>query len=99
MIQALKEFGGRGTVSTLSSKPKIVTLGGDDSLSLPALRALKETYGRLVRVLRFDDDDAWNWIRFSRDDVDDIGTTGTIEGIMKTLGARARVLGEEGEGG
>lgn len=54
MIQALKEFGGRGTVSTLSMKPKILTLGGDDSLSLPALRALKETYGRLVRVLRFD---------------------------------------------
>jgi hypothetical protein len=49
--------------------------------------------------LDHEDDDAWNRIRFSRDDVDDIGTAGTIEGIMKTLGARARVLGEEGEGG
>lgn len=54
MTQAFRELGKRGTVSALSSKPKIVTLGGDHSLSLPALRALKEIYGRPVRVLHFD---------------------------------------------
>ncbi|KAM0515799.1 hypothetical protein ACHAPE_005878 [Trichoderma viride] len=65
MTQALKEFGGRGTVLSLSSEPKIVTLGGDDSLSLPTLRALREM-----------------------DDVDDIGTAGIVEGIMRTLRAQ-----------
>lgn len=54
MTQAFKELGGRGTVSALSSRPKIITLGGDHSLALPALRALKEIYGRPVRVLHFD---------------------------------------------
>ncbi|KAL7962721.1 arginase family domain-containing protein [Trichoderma compactum] len=147
MTQAFKELGRRGTVSALSSKPKIVTLGGDHSLALPALRALKEIYGRPVRVLHFDahldtwdpaaypsywgathfnhgsmfwmanqegllsnatnersvhaglrtrlsgvtsfdneDDTAQNWIRFSADDIDEVGTKGIVEGIMKTLG-------------
>lgn len=54
MTQAFKELGGRGTVSGVSSRPKIITLGGDHSLALPALRALKEIYGRPVRVLHFD---------------------------------------------
>lgn len=34
--------------------PKIVALGGDHSIALPALRALKEVYGRPLRVLHFD---------------------------------------------
>lgn len=48
MTQAFKELGGRGAVSALSSRPKIVTLGGDHGLALPALRALKEIYGKPV---------------------------------------------------
>ncbi|KAL6786804.1 arginase family domain-containing protein [Trichoderma sp. SZMC 28012] len=147
MTQAFKELGGRVTVSALSSRPKIITLGGDHSLALPALRALKEIYGRPVRVLHFDahldtwdpaaypsywgathfnhgsmfwmankegllsnatneksvhaglrtrlsgvtnhdneDDTAQNWIRFSADDIDEVGTKGIVDGIMKTLG-------------
>lgn len=33
-----------------------------------------------------DDDTAQNWVRFSADEIDDIGTKGIIDGIMKTLG-------------
>ena len=54
MTQALTELGKRRTVSSLGPKPKLMTLGGDHSLTLPALRALKEIYGRPVRVLHFD---------------------------------------------
>lgn len=54
MTQALKELGKRDTVSGLSAKPKIMTLGGDHSLTLPALRSLNEIYGRPIRVLHFD---------------------------------------------
>jgi agmatinase len=54
MTQALTYLGKRSTVSALSPKPKLMTLGGDHSLTLPALRALKEIYGKPVRVLHFD---------------------------------------------
>lgn len=54
MTEAFRELGGRRTLSALSSKPKIMTLGGDHSLALPALRALKEIYGRPIQVLHFD---------------------------------------------
>ncbi|CEJ93862.1 Putative Agmatinase [[Torrubiella] hemipterigena] len=147
MTQALTELGNRKTVSSVSSKPKLMTLGGDHSLTLPALRALTKIHGRPVRVLHFDahldtwdpskypsywgstqythgsmfwlanqegllsnssneasvhaglrtrlsgdgwddndDDTAQNWVRFSADEIDDIGTKGIIDGIMKTLG-------------
>ncbi len=54
MTQGLKALGQHRTVSSVSSKPKLMTLGGDHSLTLPALRALNEIYGRPVRVLHFD---------------------------------------------
>jgi agmatinase len=54
MTQAYKELGQRRTISTISSKPKLITLGGDHSIALPALRALNEIYGRPIRVLHFD---------------------------------------------
>ncbi|KAK4073432.1 uncharacterized protein Triagg1_5258 [Trichoderma aggressivum f. europaeum] len=43
---------------------------------------------RLSGVTSFDneDDTAQNWIRFSADDIDEVGTEGIVEGIMKTLG-------------
>ncbi|KZZ99265.1 Ureohydrolase [Moelleriella libera RCEF 2490] len=54
MTQALKELGSRRAVSALSPRPRLLTLGGDHSLTLPALRALNDIYGRPVRVLHFD---------------------------------------------
>ena len=35
-------------------KPKLLTLGGDHSIALPALRALKEVYGQPISVVHFD---------------------------------------------
>ncbi|PNY24692.1 Asparagine-tRNA ligase, cytoplasmic [Tolypocladium capitatum] len=148
MTQALTQLGQRRAVSALGGpKPKLMTLGGDHSLTLPALRALNEIYGRPVRVLHFDahldtwnpnaypsywgatpfthgsmfwmanqegllsnsssqasvhaglrtrlsgdawadneDDSSQNWVRFSSDDMDEIGTAGITAGIMDTLG-------------
>lgn len=48
------ELGSRSAVSPLLSKPKIITLGGDHSLALPALRALNSIHGKPLRVLHFD---------------------------------------------
>lgn len=45
---------GKETKGNLREKPKLITLGGDHSLALPALRALKKVYGREVRVIHFD---------------------------------------------
>ncbi|PHH85678.1 hypothetical protein CDD83_90 [Cordyceps sp. RAO-2017] len=61
MTEALEELGRRRPVSSLRPKPRIVTLGGDHSLTLPALRALNAIHGRPVRVLHFDAHlDTWN---------------------------------------
>ncbi|KAI0408794.1 agmatinase [Xylaria palmicola] len=54
MSTAFSELGARPPSSPLLAKPKLITLGGDHSLSLPALRALKAAYGRPLRVLHFD---------------------------------------------
>jgi len=52
MTAAFQELGSRPAAR--APKPKLITLGGDHSLALPALRALREVYGRPVRVLHFD---------------------------------------------
>lgn len=54
MTEALKQLGKRQSASPLATKPRIITLGGDHSLTLPALRALNEIYGKPVQVLYFD---------------------------------------------
>lgn len=54
MTQAFTELGSRRPVSPLLQKPKLITLGGDHSLALPALRALNKIYGKPLRVLHFD---------------------------------------------
>lgn len=61
MSEAFLELGKRGPTpkSTESGvqylrKPKLITLGGDHSIALPALRALKEVYGTPVAVVHFD---------------------------------------------
>jgi agmatinase len=38
-----------------------------------------------------DDDTTQNWIRFSADDMDDVGTSGIISGIMSALGTEEPV--------
>ncbi|KAH7313339.1 arginase family-domain-containing protein [Stachybotrys elegans] len=147
MTQAFEYLGRRQSVSALAPKPKLMTLGGDHSLTLPALRALKAIYGKPIRVLHFDahldtwnplaypshwgitefthgsmfwmankegllynetsrasvhaglrtrltgsdwtdneDDTSQNWVRFSADQIDEIGTAGIIDGIMSILG-------------
>jgi agmatinase len=53
MTEAYLELGQRQSVSR-RQKPKILTLGGDHSLALPALRALNKVYGGPVAVLHFD---------------------------------------------
>jgi agmatinase len=40
--------------SQFRAKPRLLTLGGDHSIALPALRALTEVYGRPVAVVHFD---------------------------------------------
>ncbi|KAH8197240.1 hypothetical protein TruAng_008598 [Truncatella angustata] len=53
MTAAFEELGSRPPLSPVHSKPKLITLGGDHSLALPALRALRPHYPGL-RVLHFD---------------------------------------------
>lgn len=61
MSEAFIELGARQSTaqSQASStkylhKPKLLTLGGDHSIALPALRALKQEYGRSIAVVHFD---------------------------------------------
>ncbi|KAI1467034.1 Arginase/deacetylase [Daldinia caldariorum] len=55
MTAAFTELGARAPSSpALHARPKLVTLGGDHSLSLPALRAAHAANGGPVRVLHFD---------------------------------------------
>ncbi|KAI1074452.1 Arginase/deacetylase [Whalleya microplaca] len=53
MTSAFTELGARAPVSPLLARPRLITLGGDHSLSLPALRALNAVHGP-VRVLHLD---------------------------------------------
>ncbi|KAL1607768.1 hypothetical protein SLS60_002704 [Paraconiothyrium brasiliense] len=61
MSEAFVELGTRASSeksqasgSTYLHKPKLLTLGGDHSIALPALRALKQAYGKPVAVVHFD---------------------------------------------
>ncbi|KAH8840971.1 hypothetical protein MCOR27_011733 [Pyricularia oryzae] len=54
MTAAFGELGMHKPTSGLLQRPKLVTLGGDHSLALAALRALKEIHGKPIRVLHFD---------------------------------------------
>ncbi|KAG7100741.1 Guanidinobutyrase like protein [Verticillium longisporum] len=54
MTEAFAELGKRRPLSSSMRRPKLMTLGGDHSLALPALRALREIYGQPIRVLHFD---------------------------------------------
>jgi agmatinase len=61
MSEAFLELGKRGPTEKSAesgvqyfNKPKLITLGGDHSIALPALRALKEAYGQPIAVVHFD---------------------------------------------
>jgi agmatinase len=53
MSQAYKELLLRPSTQS-DSKPVLISLGGDHSIALAALRALKEVYGQEIAVLHFD---------------------------------------------
>ncbi|KAJ5873436.1 agmatinase 2 [Penicillium subrubescens] len=75
MYEAFLELGSRKIVNQpagvagrgIGAKhPKLVTLGGDHSVALPALRALYEIYQKPITVLHFDAHlDTWNPVRYS----------------------------------
>lgn len=56
MTSAFLELGSRAPAFAHSTnpKPKLLTLGGDHSIALPALRALNKIYGGPIAVLHFD---------------------------------------------
>ena len=56
MSEAFLELGTRTTAFShpTNPKPKLLTLGGDHSIALPALRALNKIYGGPIAVLHFD---------------------------------------------
>jgi len=64
MTSGYKELLKRKPASWLTSEyfkyPRYITLGGDHSLALPALRALNALYGEPITVLHFDSHlDTW----------------------------------------
>lgn len=74
MYEAFLELGSRKTVNNApkgnmgisTGHPKLVTLGGDHSVALPALRALYQIYQKPITVLHFDAHlDTWNPARNS----------------------------------
>lgn len=75
MYEAFLELGSRkivnkapngDTTSVGAGHPKLVTLGGDHSVALPALRALYQIYQKPITVLHFDAHlDTWNPVRYS----------------------------------
>ncbi|RDW59583.1 arginase [Coleophoma cylindrospora] len=54
MTAAYRELGHRTPLSSSIKHPKIISLGGDHSIALPALRALNKIYGGPIAVLHFD---------------------------------------------
>ncbi|KAH8177028.1 arginase family protein [Sarocladium implicatum] len=60
LSEAYVELGGRGASehstpeTSYQAKSRLVTLGGDHSVALPALRALKQRHGQPMTVLHFD---------------------------------------------
>ncbi|KAF2702908.1 Arginase/deacetylase [Pleomassaria siparia CBS 279.74] len=55
MTEALTELGSRAAATPdHQARPRLIIFGGDHSLSLPALRALKAVHGSPMAVLHFD---------------------------------------------
>jgi agmatinase len=54
MTEAYRDLGFRSAIAHISGKPKLITLGGDHSIALPALRSLHAIYGTPIAVVHFD---------------------------------------------
>ncbi|EEP83028.1 conserved hypothetical protein [Uncinocarpus reesii 1704] len=55
MYEGLYELGNRPSANSLyGDKPKLILLGGDHSIALPALRALKEIHNKPLALVHFD---------------------------------------------
>ena len=106
MTTAMTELGNRGIGLT---KPRLLTLGGDHSVALGALRALRQIYARPITVLHFDahldtwippnsdSDFAWfsDQLRFNHGDVFSLAwEEGLIaNGTSVHVGLRTRLSG------
>jgi agmatinase len=101
MSEAFEELGARPPTSKSSSspttylqKPKLLTLGGDHSIALPALRALNQIYGHPVAVVHFDAHlDTWHpakypsaWIDPEDETTQSFFTHGTMFWIAESEG-------------
>lgn len=66
MTEAFTELGRRKPASpAIQARPKLITLGGDHSLALPALRALNRIYEQPLRVIHFDAHlDTWHPLKY-----------------------------------
>ncbi|EKV04588.1 Ureohydrolase [Penicillium digitatum] len=73
MYEAFLELGSRSVMNQAPKEngigakhPKLVTLGGDHSIALRALRALHQIYQKPITVVHFDAHlDTWNPVRYS----------------------------------
>lgn len=66
MTEAFTELGSRAPASpSVLARPRLITLGGDHSLALPALRALRAIYGKPLRVIHFDGKRSSSFLLFS----------------------------------
>jgi agmatinase len=54
MTEAYLTLGQRSTTASSEKYPKLITLGGDHSIALPALRALRKLYDQPIAVIHFD---------------------------------------------
>lgn len=99
MSEAYTELGRRPSTSTSEATSsqgmsKLITLGGDHSVALPALRALKERYGQPISVLHFDTHlDTWHpakypsaWAEATEDDAQSFFNHGSVFWLAGTEG-------------
>jgi agmatinase len=75
MTEAYQDLGTRIAARSVAAKPKLITLGGDHSIALPALRALNAIYREPIAVVHFDAHlDTWHPAKYPSawlDDYDD----------------------------
>ncbi|KAK0382764.1 hypothetical protein NLU13_9860 [Sarocladium strictum] len=97
MSEAYVELGRRAPTSKAAGyqgMSKLITLGGDHSVALPALRALKERYGQPISVLHFDAHlDTWHpakypsaWVDASETDAQSFFNHGSVFWLAGTEG-------------
>jgi agmatinase len=84
-------------------RPKLLTLGGDHSIALPALRALKEVYGQPIAVVHFDAHlDTWHPAKYPSSWIDSEDTSSPSffnHGSMFWIAATAEDYADDGQQG